>query len=242
MSSLQDDPRFQCYFLSEEAITIQFGTEIKADTFEQITAFNQLLKATAFNGFVDSVLAYTTLTVYYNPLLVWNGDLPGMNCFEKVANFLKQLYQKVEGTHSIKADQIIIPVVYGGQYGPDLEEIAKHNKLSTQEVIYLHTQAIYTVYLIGFVPGFAYLGGMDQRLYTPRKETPRNEVPSGAVGIAGNQTGIYPLNTPGGWQILGQTPLALFAIDREQPSLLKTGDEVIFKAIGINEFEQLSNQ
>lgn len=241
MFNPQDDPGFQCYFLSEEAITIQFGTEIKAQTFQQITAFNQLLKATAFNGFVDSVPAYTTLTVYYDPLLVWKADLPGSNCFEKVANFLKQLHQKVEGTPTIKPDQIIIPVIYGGQYGPDLEEIAKHNKLSTDEVISLHTQAIYTVYLIGFVPGFAYLGGMDKRLYTPRKETPRNEVPSGSVGIAGNQTGIYPLNTPGGWQILGQTPLQLFSIDREQPSLLKTGDEVIFKAVGITEFEQLSN-
>ena len=234
------DPSFYIYFLSEKALTIEFGKVIDENTFKRITAFNLLLQANPFTGFKTSVAAYTTLTIYYDPLIVAYSSLKGINCFDKVGNYLIELNRDVIETVPVKPYRITIPMCYGGKFGPDLSLIAEQNHLNITEVIKLHSAAIYKVHMIGFVPGFAYMGGMDEKLATPRKSVPRAAIPAGSVGIAGNQTGIYPLVTPGGWQILGQTPLQLFNIDRLQPALLKAGDEVVFKAIDNQEFEYLA--
>ncbi len=227
---------FQTYALSEQAITLEFGNEISEEIAEQINSFKELLSENSFPGFKTTVSAYTTLTVFYNLMEVLTSGLVGATCFEKVSNYLHQLKQTTYQSHRISKPGITIPVCYHEKFGFDLQEVAKINKLTVNEVIQIHTSAHYRVFMIGFTPGFAYLGGMDHRIASPRKSTPRASLPAGAVGIAGNQTGIYPLKTPGGWQIIGQTPLKMFDIHRDQPSFLNAGDEVKFKSISLDEF------
>jgi inhibitor of KinA len=235
-------PGFSIYYLSEHAITIEFGHEITDDMLRQVSKFNTLINQQPFTGFLTSVPAYSTLSVFYDPIQVIKAtDLPGTDCFDKVSTYLNQLTShsdtKIDTTNNI----ITIPTCYGGKYGEDLEEVAALHQLSAEEVIKLHSEAIYKVYMIGFVPGFAYLGGMSAQLATPRKPTPRKTIPAGSVGIAGQQTGIYPLATPGGWQLIGRTSLTLFDATRTQPALLKAGDQVVFKPIDHYEFEHYCN-
>ena len=233
------EQEFKIYALSEQAVTLVFGKEINEKTASEISNFNRLLNNNPFKGFTSSVPAYTTLSIFYDLLSVISSDLPGENGFEKVSNYLKSLNSKNQEDFAEVPNRITLPVLYGAEFGPDLDEASNMTNLSVEEVIALHTSAIYKVYMIGFVPGFAYLGGMDERLASPRKLTPRGSVPAGSVGIAGKQTGIYPLETPGGWQIIGQTPLKIFDANRIQPSLLKAGDEVKFQSIGLQEFNEL---
>jgi inhibitor of KinA len=229
---------FTAYYLSEHALTLEFGHEISEDLLQKITNFNTLINQKPFTGFRTSVPAYGTISVFYDPIQVIQADdLPGVDCYEKVSNYLNQLSDDSEIQPSTPSNLITIPTCYGGVYGEDLEEVAALHHLSTDEVIEIHSCAIYKVYMIGFVPGFAYLGGMSAQLATPRKPTPRKVIPAGSVGIAGMQTGIYPLSTPGGWQLIGRTPLTLFDATRTQPALLKAGDQVVFKPIDHHQFE-----
>jgi inhibitor of KinA len=230
------DIPIKIYGLSEKSVTITFGMAIDNDVLDLITGFNQLLLQNPFSGLITTVPAYTTLTVFFDPLRVMLSDLPGQACFEKVSAHLNKIAQTKREKSSKIPDKLIIPVCYGGDFGQDLSTVARTNKLSETEVIDIHTAGQYNVFMIGFVPGFAYMGGMDTRLSTPRKEVPDAKIPAGSVGIAGNQTGIYPMETPGGWQIIGRTPLKMFDVNRLQPSLLKGGDMVTFKAIVIKEF------
>jgi inhibitor of KinA len=233
---------FTIYSLSESAVTIEFGDEIGKDTLLRINSFNKLLLENPFPGFRTSVSAYASLSVFFDPLVViTSNELLGVGCLEKVSVFLNELQKNAEHVSIAESKTIIIPVCYGGGLGPDLEEVSRLNNLTTQEVIAMHSKAVYKVYMIGFVPGFAYLGGMDERIAAPRRETPRKAVPAGAIGIAGKQTGIYPLETPGGWQIIGQTPLQLFDAKRQQPALLKAGDNVVFKPIDKAAFDAIFN-
>ena len=233
---------FHTYALSEQAVTMEFGQMISDETLEQINNFNNLLHQRPFPGFHTTVPAYATLTVFYDPLLVMiSNAMVGLSCFEKVSRYLNSINSIPHNIPVLTYETVTIPVCYGGAFGPDLEELAALHNLTPQEVINLHAAPVYKVYMIGFVPGFAYLGGMDFRLETPRRLAPRNDIPAGAVGIAGKQTGVYPLKTPGGWQIIGRTPLQLFNAERPQPSLLKAGDNVIFKAIDRQEFDYLAN-
>jgi len=234
------DKAFKIYYLSEMAVTVEFGQKIAENLLKAVNSLNELLYRQPFTGFHTTVPAYSTLTIFYDPVLVIRSNLPGAGCFEKVSAYLNDLNLQKKTDNAIKGGTIIIPVYYGENFGPDLEEVASLHQISTGDVIKLHSAATYKVYMIGFVPGFAYLGGMDERLATPRKATPRPSVPAGAVGIAGHQTGVYPMETPGGWQIIGQTPVKLFDENREQPSLLKPGDTVMFKRIDLNEFNELS--
>ncbi|GAB3927575.1 5-oxoprolinase subunit PxpB [Mucilaginibacter myungsuensis] len=227
------------YSLNESAVTIKFGDIISEDILAVVTAYDQYLNAKPFQGMTATVPAYASLSVFYDPLKVIESDLVGVDAFERVQQYLSAIKIDNNTASGSKSDIITIPVCYGGDLGPDLNDVAMLHDLSTYEVIKLHTQAICTVYMIGFVPGFAYMGGMNKRLASPRKSTPRKAVPAGAVGIAGEQTGIYPLQTPGGWQLIGQTPLKMFDASRKQPSLLKAGDRVQFKSVSIEEFNQL---
>lgn len=238
-----DKNKFCIYSLNERAVTIEFGTVISEYVWQRVNSFGRLVGQHPFTGFYTSVPAYTTLTVFYDPLLVSRSvDMPGVDCFDKVSTYLTKLHRQKKNSPLLTGDKITIPVCYEEQFGTDLHEVATLNNLSIADVIRIHTAVTYKVYMIGFIPGFAYLGGMNNRLATPRKQTPRKDVPAGAVGIAGEQTGIYPLQTPGGWQIIGQTPLLLFDVKREQPSLLKAGVEVAFKPISLAEFNDLSRQ
>ncbi|SES03286.1 5-oxoprolinase subunit PxpB [Pedobacter rhizosphaerae] len=226
------------YALNEKSITIVFGDEISLALADRISAFNQILHTNPFPGLITTVPAYASLTVHYDPIKVYRSDLKGNTCIQKVSDYIKSL-KITETQNNAPRNRITIPVYYGGEFGPDIEVVAAHANLSTAEVIQLHSTATYLVHLIGFVPGFAYMGGLNKRLSTPRRKQPRAKVPAGAVGIAGEQTGIYPLDIPGGWQIIGQTPFKLFDPNRSVPALLKAGDEVVFQSITLDHYQSL---
>lgn len=231
-----DDYPIKIYGLSEQSLTIEFGTVINENLLSLITGFNQLLFKEPFPGLVTAVPAYCTLTVFYDPLIVSTSGLSGTTCYDKVGNYLKKLGSAKREQSTAITDNVIIPVCYGSIYGPDIATVAQTNGITENEVIAIHSSGFYTVFMIGFVPGFAYMGGMDGVLATPRKSIPDAKIPAGAVGIAGTQTGIYPMETPGGWQIIGRSPLKMFDVNRSQPSLLRGGARVTFKPITVEEF------
>ncbi len=230
------------YPLCEYAVTVEFGNSIDEGILRCVTGFNRQLLQKPFPGLYQTVSAYASLTVFFDPVIViGQGSLPGLGCFDKVCNYLRMLNTENEMPPVDAAAEVIsIPVCYGLEYGPDITELAETKKLPVVEIITLHSEATYTVFMIGFVPGFAYLGGLNPLLESPRKATPRAIVPAGSVGIAGAQTGIYPLITPGGWQLIGRTPVKLFDANRSQPSLLKAGDTVKFEPISAEEFKNYS--
>lgn len=233
---------FTIYALSEQAVTVSFGNTINEDTWQQVKHFNNLVHQHPFPGFITTIPAYTSVTVFYKPVQVMLADaLLGDDGFARVSGYLKSLKDHAKKRAAIDGETVTLPVYYGGEFGPDLDEVAAANNLTIAEVIARHSAAIYKVYMIGFVPGFAYLGGMPEELAMPRKATPRTVIPAGSVGIAGKQTGVYPLETPGGWQIIGRTPLKLFDVGRTSPALLKAGDQVVFKPIDLPEYERLMN-
>lgn len=227
---------YEIYPLGERAATIRFGTGIDPDIHKRVRAMMSVLEEKPFPGLVEAAPAFTTVTVYYDPLRVGGGASP----FDAVCLHLRELLSQVDDAHMEKPPRTVeIPVRYGGGLGPDLAEVAERNGLTPQEVIRIHSEPVYTVYMIGFAPGFPYLGGMPEQIAAPRKNSPRLKVPAGSVGIAGKQTGIYPLDTPGGWQIIGRTPLNLFRTDQSPPSLLLAGDLVRFRPIPQEEYDEL---
>ena len=139
-------------------------------------------------------------------------------------------------------DVIHVPVLYGGEYGPDLQYVAEYNSLAEDEVIEIHSSSACLVYMLGFTPGFCYLGGMDQRIATPRRETPRLKIPAGSVGIADGQTGIYPIESPGGWQIIGKTPVRLFSPDQKPEFLFNAGDYIQFFPVTVDEYKHILDE
>ncbi|GAC1313523.1 MAG: 5-oxoprolinase subunit B [Mucilaginibacter sp.] len=227
------------YPISEKAVTIAFGDSISEELMHRINSFDKLIREQPFPGLQTTVPAYGTLSVFFDPLQVLKSDLAGTTCREKVSNYLRQLNETETTAIKLESQPVTIPVCYGGELGPDLADVAVLNKITTEEVINLHSTVTYLVHMIGFVPGFAYLGGMPETIAAPRKATPRAVIPAGSVGIAGMQTGIYPLQTPGGWQLIGQTPVKLFDPARPVPALLKAGDRVQFKSIEMDEFRHL---
>lgn len=218
---------YSFYALGDSAIVIQLGDQIDPIINAKIRSICEWLDEYTFEGFVEYVPAYTTVTIYYQP---WKIG------YEELSEMIGEMLNEISGTSELRNKVIEIPVSYGGVGGPDLEIVASHNNLTVQEVVSLHSNINYLVYMIGFAPGFPYLGGLDQKISTPRKANPRSKIPAGSVGIAGMQTGIYPIETPGGWQIIGRTPIALFDLERASPSLLKAGDFVRFKPITEEEF------
>lgn len=175
---------------------------------------------------VEVIIGMNTLSVFTTPL-----------SFSELTALQQQLTDISQNTEakSIQGKHVEIPVQYGGQYGPDLKPMAESLGLSVEDVVRLHTEATYTVYFIGFQPGFPYLGGLSEKLHFPRRETPRTKVPAGSVGIGGEQTGVYPFSSPGGWQLLGQTKMPLFDLTQTPPTALSAGDTLQFKAIDIHD-------
>jgi len=239
MINIADNRDLTIYPISEGAVSVEFGEAIDESVMQQVNGFNKLLNEIPFPGMRQTVPAYTTLSVFYDPLVLIEGTLPGITCYEKVCRYLQQLMKGYElSIATVEDDLVNVPVCYGHPFGPDLDYVAVYHKLTADEVIRLHSSAVYKVYMIGFIPGFAYMGGLAAALETPRKATPAKAVPAGAVGIAGKQTGIYPLETPGGWQIIGQTPVQLFNAERQPPALLKAGDRVKFEPISLADFKK----
>ena len=233
----QRDPAirdFEIMPLSERCALVSFGNVIDQSVNEKVLFLHRALLHSAFEGFVESVPAYASLAVFYDFLQVTKSA--GANSFLFVKHYLEHILQAdIKISKSISAP-IKIPVCYDSEFGPDIDRVAEGHGLSADEVVRLHTSVIYRVYMVGFMPGFAYMGTVDEKLVTPRKDQPRLHVPAGSVGIAGSQTGIYPIDSPGGWQIIGRTPLQLFNADMPTPCLLSAGDQIQFVSIDKEEF------
>ncbi|PFP24784.1 kinase inhibitor [Bacillus sp. AFS073361] len=224
--------------LGDSALVIQLGDGISPATHERVKNLSNLLEKEPFTGLIESVPSYNSLTIYYNPVAVYysSSDKELSSPYKKVSAFILALLDKL-GTSEISEQRLItIPVLYGGEFGPDLEYVANYHGISVEEVIQIHSSNDYLVYMIGFAPGFPFMGGMDERIATPRKDSPRLAITPGSVGIAGKQTGIYPLETPGGWQIIGRTPLDLFLPELSPPSLLQSGDRIRYVPITLEEY------
>ena len=217
-----------CFLLAgDSALVVEFGDEISEEVNRKVHALADAMGKSSLPGLGEPVPTYRSLLVHYDPLR--------LSCDEVVA-FVSEVLQKCEEKPSFEPRVVEVPVVYAGEFGPDIELVAEHNGLSVKEVVRIHSAATYLVYMLGFSPGFAYLGGMPEAIATPRLETPRTLVPAGSVGIAGEQTGIYPIATPGGWRLIGRTPLKLFGPERDSPTLLKAGDTVRFVPISEGEY------
>ncbi|PSL45878.1 inhibitor of KinA [Salsuginibacillus halophilus] len=217
--------------LGDRALRVNFGSVISEHIHKNVRSLCVLLEKYPRWGVIEWIPSYTSVTIMYDPL-----ELP----FEHGYRYVEELMQLALSEPLPPARTVEIPVVYGGTYGPDLDNVAAHNQISAEDVIHKHSTPTYMIYMLGFAPGFPYLGGLPEELATPRLAEPRTVVPAGAVGIAGPQTGIYPLESPGGWQIIGQTPLTLYRPDAEPPVLLQAGDRLQFSAVSEDEFVEIS--
>lgn len=217
---------------SDQSLLIYFGQEITRKANERVRKLLRLLELGPIAGVRNLHPAYCSVLVKFDALR-WRH--------EELEKKLREYLGRLEDVTLPEPRLVEIPVCYGGEYGPDLDEVAALHGMTPQQVIELHTSTIYLVHFLGFVPGFAYLGELPDTLVTPRLATPRKKVPAGSVGIAGNQTGVYPFETPGGWRLLGRTPVAMFRTDREGLSLLSIGDQVRFVPISRERFAPLVN-
>ncbi|HSI66127.1 MAG TPA: 5-oxoprolinase subunit PxpB [Planococcus sp. (in: firmicutes)] len=214
--------------LGDQAIVIDVAIEINEEVQKRIRKISLLLEQQAPEWMVEYIPAFTTVSVFYNPL---QAD------YQTVESDLRELLMQAPKEIEAAPRTIEIPVCYGGKFGPDLEFVAKHNGLTAQEVVQIHSSGTYSVYMIGFAPGFPFVGGMSERIAAPRRDSPRLSIPERSVGIAGIQTGVYPIATPGGWQLIGRTPLRLFRPEKDVPSLLRAGDQIIFREITESDYQ-----
>ncbi|NLT93941.1 MAG: 5-oxoprolinase subunit PxpB [Clostridia bacterium] len=225
---MYSEPRF--LLAGDKGLNMEFGNEINEKINQKIRATTAAISQKKIPGIKELIPTYRSLLIIYEPLEISLKDL------------ISQLKEIQEGLDSLKLPEPIvsvIPVLYGGEMGPDLDFVARHNNLSPEEVIEIHTSADYLFYMLGFTPGFTYLGGMSEKIATPRLKTPRTKIPAGSVGIAGSQTGIYPIESPGGWQLIGRTPLKLYDPLRETPVLFQAGNYIRFKAVDKEEYERI---
>jgi len=220
-----DKPLYR--IMGDCSLIVELGDKINPEINRRVSALTVLLEGNPLDGLIDIVPAYRSILVIYQPLKT------NVMALKK---WIDGMEEKVMEIHLPEPETIDIPVVYGGRYGPDLEWVSQYHKITPEEVIRLHTVNTYHVYMIGFTPGFPYMGELPEELETPRKETPRTEIPEGSVGIAQRQTGIYPVVSPGGWQIIGCSPLNLFNPNHDPPALLKAGDMVRFSPIDEEDF------
>ncbi|WP_374148760.1 5-oxoprolinase subunit PxpB [Priestia megaterium] len=230
--------------LGDSALVITFGDSIQYDIHKQIKTYKDSIELNPFPGFVECVPAFTNLTIFYNPLEVVAAvekkqKKEFVSPFEVVSSIIQSKLENEQTEKELNHRTVSIPVCYGGEYGPDLEYVARLHNLTPEEVISIHSEGEYLAYMIGFAPGFPFLGGLSEKIATPRRPSPRTSIPAGSVGIAGMQTGVYPISTPGGWQLIGQTPIKLFLPEQNPPSLLQAGDIVKFKPISKEEYQEL---
>jgi inhibitor of KinA len=214
----------------DAALLVEFAQTIDARINSRAIALAERLRRRCGTAVRDAVVGYATLTVYFDPLVV-----DGAWMEEEI----RDSAAAVEDLHAAPGVEIDVPVCYGGEFGPDLADVAAFGACTEEDVISVHVATTYRVYMVGFVPGFAYLAAVDRRIAAPRRATPRDAVPAGSVAIAGSQTGIYPSVTPGGWNIIGRTPLKPYDPERANPFLLQPGDTVKFRAVSPDEYQRL---
>lgn len=230
---------YRIFPLGDTAITIDFGNYINESINKEVVARFTQLQEQPLPGMIEAIPAYSSLTILYNLFEVVKKKKPGTTAFDWMKEQLEER-MKLSLTENLLATRLIkIPVCYATEFAPDMHYLTTTKNISTEELIQIHQATNYKVYMLGFLPGFAYMGEVDERISIARKQQPQNVLP-GSVGIAGKQTGIYPFTSPGGWQIIGRTPLKLFDATRDEPTLLKAGDTVQFVAITKEEFQQLS--
>ena len=214
----------------DASLLVEFGKEINPEINRKIAATVQLMREQHIEGVVDVIPSFCALLINYDPRVIG---------YEEIKGRIKDLL-KVEIKAGDERKKIFeIPVCYGGDFGPDIATIAEHAGLTEQEVIDIHSSRDYLIYMLGFLPGFCYLGGLDERIFTPRLASPRLKIDAGSVGIGGLQTGIYPLDSPGGWQLMGKTPVKTYDPGREVPILVEAGDYIRFVPIDEEEFYRI---
>lgn len=224
---------YSIFPLGDSALTIDFGNIIHEDINRKVLRLFHHLRSVADETIIDLVPAYSSLTVYYDAVSLYR---PEQTAFETMADRLEELFSKSIHIAEQEVSFHEIPVCYSQQFAIDIYYICSQNRLSAEEVIHLHISKTYKVYMLGFLPGFTYMGEVDDRIAIARKPTPI-KLFAGAVGIAGKQTGIYPMESPGGWQIIGRTPIHVFKKEEKNPVLFQPGDEVKFYPITEHEFE-----
>ena len=228
-SELLKTPRYR--IVGDQGLLAEFGDVIAPSVNRKVRAVSILLEKEQTQGVLELIPTYRSLMIRYNP---WQTDP------EKLQQTLKKLESEWETIELPPAKVVEIPVCYGGELGPDIKVVAQANQISKEEVIQLHASVEYSIYMIGFTPGFPFMGGLPEKLFTPRRKTPRTHVPRGSVAVANNQTGIYPVASPGGWQVIGQTPVRLFRPECENPFLYDVGDKIRFQVIDLETFKKIA--
>lgn len=219
------------YLLSgDKGLVVEFGNEISEAVNQKVRNVYLAIQKNRIPGIYEMTPTYRSLLIQYNPLEIE---------VDRLINDLEQIEKSLDSIELPKPRIVEIPTIYGGEFGEDLGFVAEHNGLSEDEVIKIHSSVDYRIYMLGFSPGFPYLGGMSEKIETPRLKTPRTKIPAGSVGIAGKQTGIYPMESPGGWQLIGRTPLKLYDPVRETPIMLQAGDYIRFVPIDRDEYERI---
>lgn len=217
--------------VGDRAISIDFGQVIDPKINRHIRQTIERIKKLQLEGIIELVPTYCALLVEYDAMLY---------SYSEICNIIEPtLEEGMNDTTNELVTVVEVPTVYGGEFGPDLSFVASHNHLSEDEVVSIHSGTDYLVYMLGFIPGFTYLGGMDPRIATPRLSSPRTLIPAGSVGIAGEQTGTYPSDSPGGWQIIGRTPVTMYDMSKAQAALLNAGDYVRYVPIDESEFHRI---
>jgi len=216
----------------DAALFCRLGKQIDTLVSDSVLLLNRKIKAAGLEGLIETVPSYTGIMVYYN------NNITGAEELTRSITILAN--DQDSDTFPRPSFVIDVPVCYNEQYGPDLEYVASYCDMSIQDLIRIHTSQEYRIHMLGFTPGFPYLGGMDKQIATPRKKTPRTKIRAGSVGIAGEQTGIYPIDSPGGWQLIGRTPLKLIDFTDAEPFLFKAGDHLRFRAVSPEEYFEIA--
>lgn len=224
---------FKYHPLGNSAFLVKVGDVISIDNHKLIRELVQGIEQLRISGIIELVPTYNELMVIYNP-----SKINYINLLDK----LKSIESNLNPKDLLATKLITIPVCYDNKFAPDLEIVAKRNNLDVNEVIKIHSATKYLVYMLGFTPGFCYLGGMDKRIATPRKEVPRQLIEAGSVGIAGEQTGIYPIDSPGGWQLIGKTPIKLFDPNRNPEFIIEAGNYIKFNPVSVKEYLMIKKQ
>ena len=214
----------------DASMLVEWGAVIDPKINQKITGLVSLFKDQKIEGVIDFIPAFSSLLINYDPRII---------AFRRLKKITEDLLTIEISNNQLKKRIFEIPVCYGGEYGPDIEYIAKNAQLTKEELIQIHSGTDYLIYMLGFLPGFSYLGGLDDRIHTPRLNNPRKAIPAGSVGIGGSQTGIYPLESPGGWQLLGRTPIKTYDPEREEPILFEAGDYIRFVPVDQATYQEI---
>lgn len=235
MNMIGDLKQVKLLVAGEHGLVVEFGNEISPQMNGLVQQLSRRLSAVRVAGVIEVVPTYRSLTVYFDPFTIER---------EALSSLIKELLSgiKPQNKQTLPARVVRVPVCYGGVLGPDLEFVARYANVSLDEVIALHTGRPYLVYMLGFTPGFPYLGGMPEKIAVPRQEKPRANIPAGSVGIGGNQTGVYPIQSPGEWWLIGRTPLKAFDPGSSSPFFVSAGDYLHFYQISLQEYFDLRRQ